>query len=195
MAVIQVIHAIPGRLRLKVVPLKNNPSLAQEIQAQIKTLPGISAVEVNPTTGSLLLVFKVSKGQDKRTARFLSVILKTISPGLSVQQVLDWLNPAPPSGQSYSYSNTVASFFQGLNTRVGNALGGLDWKVLLPGALFVLGLRGLIAKNGTPPAWYNLLWFALATFMLFHPAGSRTFGGTEVVHEAVEGMVEAGSGY
>jgi hypothetical protein len=120
------------------------------------------------------------------------VILKTISPGPSVQQVLDWFNPAPPSGQSYSYSNTVASFFQGLSTSVGNALGGLDWKVLLSGTLFVLGIRGLIAEKGFPPAWYNLLWFALATFMMFQPAGSRTIGGTEVLHEAVEGMVEAG---
>lgn len=194
MPVIQVMHAIPGRLRLKVVPLKNNPSLAQEIQAQIKTLPGISTVEVNPTTGSLLLVLKASESQNKRTARLLSGILKTISPGLNVQQVLDWLNPAPPLGQSYSYSDTVASYFQGLNTSVGNALGGLDLKLLLPGTLFVLGIRGLIAEKGTPPAWYNLLWFALATFMMFHPTGSRTFGGTEVLHEAVAGMVEAGSG-
>jgi hypothetical protein len=49
------LHHLPGRLRLKARPLKNNEEKAEEIRALCTQLPGIEAIEFNLLTGSMLL--------------------------------------------------------------------------------------------------------------------------------------------
>ena len=55
---IQVVHAIPGRIRLKVAQVRKNPVLASEIQTRLATVQGIRQVEVNPLTGSVLMLYE-----------------------------------------------------------------------------------------------------------------------------------------
>ena len=50
-----VIHALPGRVRLKVAGIKNNPGLAQEIKQRLSSKAGVSRVQINPITGSVLM--------------------------------------------------------------------------------------------------------------------------------------------
>jgi hypothetical protein len=76
---------------------------------------------------------------------------------------------------------------------VSRAFGGLDLKVLVPASLFLLGIRGMISEKATPPAWYNLLWFALSTFMMFHPARTPVLAETEILNATLEGVAELGS--
>jgi hypothetical protein len=58
-----------------------------------------------------------------------------------------------------------------LNVGVGKVTGGMDLKVLLPVALFCLGIRSLVASEKLPfPAWYDFLWFAFGTFLALNPA-------------------------
>ena len=52
-----VIHALPGRVRLKVAGIKNNPSLAQEIKQRLSNKAGVSRVQINPITGSVLMYY------------------------------------------------------------------------------------------------------------------------------------------
>ncbi|MGB5054852.1 MAG: HMA2 domain-containing protein [Nitrospirales bacterium] len=52
---IQVVHALPDRVRLKLHQLKNNMAYAAEIQRQLHAVPGITHLEANPKTGSLLI--------------------------------------------------------------------------------------------------------------------------------------------
>jgi hypothetical protein len=54
---IRVVHAIPGRVRLKIISLRDNPELAREIRARLAGLQGIRRVEANPLTGSLLVLY------------------------------------------------------------------------------------------------------------------------------------------
>jgi len=49
------IHNVPGRLRLKSPIIKKNGNLADEIRKTLSTMNGIATVDINLTTGSLLV--------------------------------------------------------------------------------------------------------------------------------------------
>jgi len=48
-------HNVPGRLRIKSPVIKNNKKMANEVKKTLDMLPGIAAVDINLTTGSLLI--------------------------------------------------------------------------------------------------------------------------------------------
>ncbi|MCA9453437.1 MAG: hypothetical protein H6750_06220 [Nitrospiraceae bacterium] len=54
---IQVVHALPDRVRLKLHRLKNNIAYAEEIQNLLHKVHGITHLETNPKTGSLLIQY------------------------------------------------------------------------------------------------------------------------------------------
>jgi copper chaperone CopZ len=52
------LHAIPGRVRFRDLPeIKRNPACAETARAALAEIPGVSKVEANPTTGSILVEF------------------------------------------------------------------------------------------------------------------------------------------
>lgn len=52
---IELAHALPGRVRLKLGRLKEDASLAGELQRALGGLEGVLLVEANPWSGSLLI--------------------------------------------------------------------------------------------------------------------------------------------
>lgn len=48
-------HNIPGRLRIKSPVIKNNKAVADELKKSLSTLYGVATVDINLTTGSLLI--------------------------------------------------------------------------------------------------------------------------------------------
>ena len=51
------VHALTGRLRIKLPELKGNPVRAQEIENQFILMTGMQEVSANPVTGSLLCIY------------------------------------------------------------------------------------------------------------------------------------------
>lgn len=49
------IHNVPGRLRIKSPVIKNNRVVADELKKSLSSLYGIGTVDINLTTGSLLI--------------------------------------------------------------------------------------------------------------------------------------------
>src|SRR6201992_2468842 len=58
---VQVAHQVPGRIRLKVPNVKENPELVEQIKQMFHVIPGIEDVTVNPTTGSVVLCYDTDK--------------------------------------------------------------------------------------------------------------------------------------
>ncbi len=56
MPVIKYIHAIEGRLRIKVPEVKHSPVRAREIEDLFRAVDGIHEVRANPSTGNVLLL-------------------------------------------------------------------------------------------------------------------------------------------
>jgi copper chaperone CopZ len=48
-------HNVPGRLRIKSPVIKNNKTVADELKKSLSTLYGVATVDINLTTGSLLV--------------------------------------------------------------------------------------------------------------------------------------------
>jgi copper chaperone CopZ len=60
------IHALDGRLRVRVPEIKGSPVRAGELEKQVKWQPGIDYIKANPTTGNVLVYYDSEKiGQER----------------------------------------------------------------------------------------------------------------------------------
>jgi len=82
----RVIHALPGRVRIHIPEWTGGGQ--QEIEAQLRQIPGIYRVRGNPLTSNMLMIFDPTL-TDEQT------ILQTISR-LNIQQMNEQPQPAPP---------------------------------------------------------------------------------------------------
>jgi hypothetical protein len=51
------LHALEGRLRIKIPELKGSPEKSQEIKHHLSNCAGINYVQANPTTGNALILY------------------------------------------------------------------------------------------------------------------------------------------
>jgi copper chaperone CopZ len=51
------VHALEGRLRIKVPEVKGAPLKAREIEGHLSLCPGVEEVSANPITGSVLVLY------------------------------------------------------------------------------------------------------------------------------------------
>lgn len=56
---LKIAHQVPGRIRMKLTGAKGNVEALEEIKATFGMIPGIEAVTINPTTGSVVLRYDV----------------------------------------------------------------------------------------------------------------------------------------
>jgi hypothetical protein len=171
---VRVVHAIPGRIRLKVSELKDNPTLAVAVQDRLSSVPAVDLVETNPVTGSVLVVYDVDEVASFDSVHAFSEVLTPLFPALDVGQIQARLSRPANGSRSespFALDKKISGLFGSLNVGVGKVMGGTDLKVLLPVTLFCLGIRGLVASEKLPfPAWYDFLWFAFGTFLALNPA-------------------------
>jgi copper chaperone CopZ len=79
---ISVVHALPGRVRLKVAALRRNPALAGTIEARLKKVRGIQEVWASPRTGKVLVGFDPQTITQPESLQALSETLSRHFPGL-----------------------------------------------------------------------------------------------------------------
>jgi hypothetical protein len=168
---IKVVHAIPGRMRLKVADVREHPTLAGELQQRLVSLPGVRQVEVNPRTGSVLILYEATAFASAEAMQELAKPLAELFPGLEIDELQSRLSSANGSGSAPVVTQGIASFFAGLNRNIDAATGStVDLRILLPVGLFILGLRSLLITDTRPlPTWYDFFWFALGTYFMLHP--------------------------
>jgi copper chaperone CopZ len=51
------VHALEGRLRIKIPEVKGAPSKSREIERHLASCPGVEEVTANPVTGSVLVLY------------------------------------------------------------------------------------------------------------------------------------------
>jgi copper chaperone CopZ len=59
--VINYVHHVPGRLRVKAPSLKGHDARAVRVKERLEALPGIIGVKVNKTTGSVTVKYDVDQ--------------------------------------------------------------------------------------------------------------------------------------
>jgi len=162
---IEILHALPGRVRLSVTGLRHDPALAQELEGLIAEYPVVRRVEASPVTGNVLIRFDPAAGPPVEFVRRL------VPEHNAAEWEVATLPTPAAAARDVTPARGIADLFRELNCRVGARTGGIDLTVLLPLALFALGVRGLLGsgrKKLAVPTWYDLLWFAFGTFLMLN---------------------------
>jgi hypothetical protein len=169
---LKVVHALPGRVRLKVAKVKGNPALARRAEKQLAMVPGIKQVEAKPGTGSLLIHYDMEDLFSTASLEILSETLGELFPEIEVVTLmveLLSLTENAGAGTGSAIAAGLTDSFGSINTGIGKITGGLDLKLLVPVALIFLGLRGLwTSEKAISPSWSNLLWFGFASFVMLN---------------------------
>jgi len=175
---IQIIHALPGRVRVRLSRLKGNASLAAEVERALRTLVGIQHVETSTTTGSVLVLYDPRLLESLDLEAFVPLLGLAGRLGLSfddmdMDELQDWLHMAADGtrpGPSAMLGDGIATWLHSVNAGVTQVTG--EWgalRTLAPLTLAFLGLRSLLLTEPLPfPAWYDYLWFAFSTYMILH---------------------------
>jgi copper chaperone CopZ len=69
---IDYVHNIPGRLRIKSAVIKKNPSEAAKIRSLLSAVPGVENLDVNLLTGSILIRYDAQKINSDQLLQTLS---------------------------------------------------------------------------------------------------------------------------
>ncbi len=163
---IKVVHALRGRVRLKVARVKGNPPLAREAREKLAKVPGIRQVETRPDTGSLLIHYDTEELFSLTSLEILSATLGEIFPEIEVVTLASWLSslaedsgPAAQTDAAAGISGAFKAF----------SPGGIDLKLLVPFTLVLFGARAFLASEKIAfPAWYDYLWFGFSTFVMLN---------------------------
>jgi hypothetical protein len=169
----RVVHVSPGRVRVKVPHAKHNPAVTHAIHERLAAAPGISHVETNLLTGSVLILFEAAEVALEDVMPGVAEALGAVLPGLEEEVIAGLLHPsANGSGSSQPLAHQITGLFGGLDRQLGSASGGtVDLRVLLPLSLFFLGMGRLVMAETTAfPSWSDLLWFSFGTFVALNPA-------------------------
>jgi hypothetical protein len=145
---IRIVHAIPGRVRLKVAGLKANPSLGLTMQKRLGTVSGIRMVETNPLTGSVLVLFDPEAVMAPASLLTLSETLSDLFPELDQTKLGEFLcQSVAAEDMALTWSESLADFLAGLSGRLAGVLGSLTApKIVIPLAFVIFGLPVLL-KN------------------------------------------------
>ena len=88
---VKIIHFIPGRVRLRIQEIKENAKLAREIQQAFINIPGITTVDMNPLTGSVLIKYDPKSLLQQASLDQLSETLTKYFPSLDLPKLLAWI--------------------------------------------------------------------------------------------------------
>jgi hypothetical protein len=164
---ITVAHALPGRVRLKIPRVKENPELARQAQEKLGRIPGIHRVEANPATGSLLIIYDVAMLASLEALGPLGAIFAEIFPEVALEELAAGLQELMEAGGAVHTTGGLLGVF----TAVGNPglFRNFNLNLLLPLTLLILGGRSLFASEEMRfPGWYDYLWFGFSTFVMLN---------------------------
>lgn len=96
------VHALEGRLRIKIPAAKGNGRTAREIERHLRHFAGVDHVSANPTTGNVLILYNSRLTEQGRIISSLQELgyLSQTSPGAG---------EADPQGVMEKVTATVAA--------------------------------------------------------------------------------------
>lgn len=147
-AVAEIVHRMPGRIRLRVPERRGDEAYFSALSEQISRLDGISHAKANPRTGSIVIEFF----DDER-----SMMQELQNQGLSIEQRV--ISPPRKNDQSrpFSTSDDDVEPFHIVSNRDINPMFMLG--TLLAAVGIVQTFRGKILVPSL-----SVLWYAMEAF-------------------------------
>jgi hypothetical protein len=143
-------HSSPGRLRLKVPSQKRNQAFFDRLQARLNEVPGLIQVQVNPLSGSILILYTELPEELSSLARPLNGVAAKRNSG----------------SKPNTLYQKISGGFEEVNGRIRSfTKGELDIPSLSFIALLTVGIYQISRRNFAAPAWYTAFWYALNIFL------------------------------
>jgi hypothetical protein len=170
-------HAIPGRIRLGVEPLRGRAVEAERLAEAVSALPGIRGARANASAASLVVEFDPRMTQDDLLGR-LGGVAELFRWGIHEVEC------APPScsipaGRHRPPRAALAILETASRANSASrtlAAGHADLKLVIPGLLAGFGfLRLLTGRGGPTPHWVVFLMYGLDSFAVLNQATIRRF--------------------
>lgn len=142
-------HQTTGRLRIKIPSKKGDQRYLTGVKERFSGFEGIENIELNPLTGSILIIHKVNR---ERIAEYAMANNLFSLKGLN----------SYPAGLQQRISGT----FKGMDTQLKKFtggeidIGGMAFLVLLGAGIYQISMGNLTAVP-----WYAAFWYALNIFL------------------------------
>ncbi|MBD2491729.1 heavy metal translocating P-type ATPase [Aulosira sp. FACHB-615] len=102
--VYNVVHAVPGRMRLRIPQLRDNTAYMQRLQTLLEVDPLITSVRIKPAAASLVVTYKASQVNDAKMRSRLSCLIMTANDANVV--LLDQKKPLNQKSQEDAEEGT-----------------------------------------------------------------------------------------
>jgi len=159
---VQIAHQVPGRIRLKVPKVKENPELIEQIKRMFDVIPGIEEVTVNPTTGSVVLHYDTDHHdqfhghlQQHTGGHYKPPSNEIDALANKIEQEAEYL------AEHSHTAKVVVDYFRDFDRQIKIATGNvIDLKIVL-----AAGIAGFtifeVGASAATPVWVTLSIFAL----------------------------------
>ncbi len=142
-----IAHASTGRLRIRISSQKGNLAALKSQGDQLAACPGILSIEVNPGTGSILLLHQTTVHEIAEYARSGNLF--------SLQEQKDSRVP------SANLHRNLGETFKSVDRQIQNLTGGdMDLSGFAVGALVIAGSVQILSGNAGPIPWSAAYWYA-----------------------------------
>jgi hypothetical protein len=184
--VIQLVHELPGRLRMRLPWLRQQPDEARGLADALARLDVSMDVALRPWTGSLLCRYDPERIDGERivaAVRRETGVASVRRPGEHAPELDAGIRRAAGVRAS-RFSSAMRESFRGINRSVMRQTEGhLDLGALAALGFLALGAAEIASMRRLPaPPWFNLAWWSFRTLTIF--------GEDEEGEESTEGGAE-----
>ena len=142
-----IAHASNGRLRIRISSEKGNLAVLKSQGDQLATCPGILSIEVNPGTGSILLLHQTTVQKIAEFARSRNLF-----------SLEDQKRSRVPSAE---LRRDLGGTFKSIDRQIQNLTSGdLDLSGFAVGALVIAGSVQILSGTAGPIPWSAAYWYA-----------------------------------
>lgn len=143
--VLEVVHALPGRMRLRVPSLKGRARALAEFATSLKRLDGIAAVEVNPVLGTALVRYDAAKLSP-------SLVVAAATHGFDFESAF--------RAHRSLVGGELRAIHYAVNQAVLRRSGGIfDLPALMTVLLIFTFIRGMMGRGGPKFSPLAVLWW------------------------------------
>lgn len=89
---IEIVHRLPGRLRIRVAWLKGNAGAGQDAKRRLAEITGVKAITANASTGSLLVEYDAAMVSPGKIIGALGASGCSVPAGKSVESSRRWID-------------------------------------------------------------------------------------------------------
>jgi hypothetical protein len=184
----EIAHATRGRVRIKIPAGKSNPELLHQIRAAFEGHPGIDAIDVKQSTGSIIIYYDPEHHEDIPSL-FTSMDKAAAAPLAHLAPLAAPPAPAPAYRQPANklaeeidaieaeaeflaehshFARSIVEYVKSLDRQIKRSTNNnIDLKILAPVGLAAFTFLEIGAAAATP-MWVTLVIFSLNHFVELH---------------------------